>query len=256
MQEASPGDHAPTPIGIAALNEAEGGRIPLTPALPAWQQDGERRRTQTIVAALALKPGEVFLDVGCGFGGLLIALGATGAELHGVDLAESRLQRASQNIAAHGSRATLHAGSATALPFAREMFSAVCLSEVLEHIPEPDAAIAEARRILVPGGRLVVTVPNQENIRMVTCMHCGEASPLNGHLHSFDCAALAARMEAHGLRVTECRPTYLRVNARPFGGLALRPLPAKAWVALDRRVTGRFGTKGAWLIAVAHTPGG
>lgn len=49
--------------------------------------------------------------------------------------------------------------SADAIPVDEEVFDAVVMSEVLEHLIEPEAALAEARRVLKPGGRLLATMP-------------------------------------------------------------------------------------------------
>lgn len=50
-------------------------------------------------------------------------------------------------------------GDAQALPLAAESFDAVLLLHVLEHVPEPSAAVAEALRVLRPAGRLIVETP-------------------------------------------------------------------------------------------------
>jgi SAM-dependent methyltransferase len=50
-------------------------------------------------------------------------------------------------------------GDAQALPFAAESFDAVLLQHVLEHVPEPSTAVAEALRVLRPAGRLIVETP-------------------------------------------------------------------------------------------------
>jgi SAM-dependent methyltransferase len=68
----------------------------------------------------------------------------------------------------------------------------VVASEVLEHLREPDHAVALARRLLAPGGRLVVTVPS------------GAITPFDdsiGHLRHYTPASLAALLEGGGLRV-------------------------------------------------------
>jgi len=52
--------------------------------------------------------------------------------------------------------------SITGMPFAPAIFDIVLCSEVLEHVPEDDKAVSELRRVLKPGGVLVVTVPYQK----------------------------------------------------------------------------------------------
>jgi len=58
-----------------------------------------------------------------------------------------------------GARAVDHIGPAHDLPVAHESYDAVLCTQVLEHVPNPDAVIAELYRVLRPGGRLYMTVP-------------------------------------------------------------------------------------------------
>ena len=87
---------------------------------------------------------------------------------------------------------------AETLPFPSESFDAVVLTEVIEHVDDPDAVLAEARRVLKPDGRCLVSAPNERLInrlkRIVTRMGLGrilmkELSPRmdrDWHLHVFD----------------------------------------------------------------------
>lgn len=92
------------------------------------------------------------LDAGCGTGGLLMRLGP-GA--FGVEYAASAAARA-----AGKSGASVACGSINALPFADAAFGAVVSADVLCHAGvDPVAALAELRRVLRPGGRLVLNMP-------------------------------------------------------------------------------------------------
>jgi SAM-dependent methyltransferase len=97
------------------------------------------------------------LDCGCGAGHYLPALAEHGAQVYGVEFLDTkldvarRLGRASQIVRADLER----------LPFADASFDAVMFNEVLEHVPDDGRALAEAHRILVPGGHLCIFSPNR-----------------------------------------------------------------------------------------------
>jgi len=96
------------------------------------------------------------LDAGCGTGGLLAALAVSAPLLRPVGLEFS--------LAAHRAAAKLKTpvvrGSVNAMPFADASFDAAIAADVLCHVAvDPAAALLELRRVLRPGGRLVVNMP-------------------------------------------------------------------------------------------------
>jgi SAM-dependent methyltransferase len=92
------------------------------------------------------------LDIGCGEGELAHHLPA-GAWV-GVDASAEMLARAPEPH---------HLASATALPFADAGFGSAALLYVLYHLPDPAAALAEARRVLKPGGLVAVAAPSRDD---------------------------------------------------------------------------------------------
>ena len=120
----------------------------------------QRRATRAI---LALKPGEHVLDVGSGPGFLADEMaqevGADG-RVAGVDPSESMLALAKRQTAA----AEFQSGDALSLPFADETFDVVVSTQVLEYVEDVAAALAEARRVLRPGGRLLVLDTDWDSI--------------------------------------------------------------------------------------------
>jgi 2-polyprenyl-6-hydroxyphenyl methylase/3-demethylubiquinone-9 3-methyltransferase len=90
------------------------------------------------------------LDVGCGAGFVANGLARQGHEPYGVDMAQSALDVAARHDRTGRARYVL--GDALALPFADGMFDAACAMDVLEHVEDKAALIAEVARVLGPGG--------------------------------------------------------------------------------------------------------
>lgn len=116
-----------------------------------------RARAAWVLARLELHEGDTLLEVGTGNGALLRLAGALGAARGvGVDNDLARLAWARRC----GVRLPLVAADATLLPFRGGTFPAALASEVLEHLRDDIAALAEVRRVVSPAGRLAVTVPH------------------------------------------------------------------------------------------------
>ncbi len=96
------------------------------------------------------------LEVGGGQGGLT-ALLYPQAKITNLDL-NPKYARAACNQQA---RVRFECGDATALSFEDHSFDAVTMFDVLEHIPNHHKAVAEARRVLRPGGFLLLSAPNE-----------------------------------------------------------------------------------------------
>ena len=116
-----------------------------------------RRSAQTHAAHLLphLEPGHRVLDFGCGPGTISVGLASAvePGELHGIDVEESQIELARAAAKAGGhDNATFHVGDVTALPFEDDYFDAAHCHAVLMHVPDTQAALAEVKRVLKPGG--------------------------------------------------------------------------------------------------------
>ena len=117
----------------------------------------ERRNAAMTAAHLLprLEHGMRLLDVGCGPGTISVGLAEAVApgEMHGIDMEETQIEMARTAARAGGhENAFFRTGDATALPFDDASFDVVHCHALLNHAPDTQAVLAEARRVLKPGG--------------------------------------------------------------------------------------------------------
>lgn len=113
---------------------------------------GARLRVRTLLSGLPR--GSRVLDVGCGRGVMLRALLDLGHEAHGVEITP-------EAAAGADSRAQVRIAPDLAdAEYETNSFDAVILWHVFEHLPHPQETLEELRRIIRPGGRLILAVPN------------------------------------------------------------------------------------------------
>jgi 2-polyprenyl-6-hydroxyphenyl methylase/3-demethylubiquinone-9 3-methyltransferase len=91
-----------------------------------------------------------FLDIGCGAGFLTNHLAKCGHTVTGIDLSETSLQVAKSSDVT--GKVDYRCANAYSLPFETSTFNAVSALDILEHVEEPHLLIAEASRVLKPGG--------------------------------------------------------------------------------------------------------
>ncbi|MGH9464907.1 MAG: class I SAM-dependent methyltransferase, partial [Thermoanaerobaculia bacterium] len=112
---------------------------------------------QVILAELALDAGDYLLEVGCGGGALLKDALRTGCRAAAVDHSPDmvRLARDTNHEAIRDGRLEILEANADRLPFPGDTFTCAAMTAVLGFLPDPVEALAEIRRVLRLGGRLV-----------------------------------------------------------------------------------------------------
>jgi SAM-dependent methyltransferase len=126
--------------------------------------------------AAAAAAGRSVLDVGCGTGyGTAVMAAAGAARCTGVDVAEEAVAQARERFGADG--VEFVRGDATALPFGDAEFDLVTCFEVIEHVGEQRAVIAELARVLRPGGVMLISSPNRDRYPPGNPFHVRELTP-------------------------------------------------------------------------------
>jgi SAM-dependent methyltransferase len=105
-----------------------------------------------------VRPGVRVLDAGCGAGEYVAALSRLGYDVQGVEYLPEKV---AQWGGAHRGDPRVQQGDLMRLPFPDGAFDAVLLNEVLEHVPDERATLSELRRVLRPGGVLLLFSPNR-----------------------------------------------------------------------------------------------
>jgi demethylmenaquinone methyltransferase/2-methoxy-6-polyprenyl-1,4-benzoquinol methylase len=149
-----------------------------------WFASSEKQFTEIGLQMLNIQPGEKVLEIGFGTGQGLVALAHSASEtgkVYGIDLSDGMFRVANEKISRAGlsSRAELHIGDATNLPYENDLFDAIFISFTLElfDTPEIPLVLGECKRVLLAGGRLGVValekkrLPGGKDLRVIPCPH-------------------------------------------------------------------------------------
>jgi SAM-dependent methyltransferase len=178
-----------------------------------WWYRGRRRVLRAQLDRLPLAPGARLLDAGCGSGRTLDELVRYG-RVSGIDLSPQAVAAAQRR-----GHQDVRVGRVEQLPFADGTFDVVTCLDVIEHTPDDRASLAELRRVVRPGGLLLVTVPAYQGL---WSWH----DEVNLHFRRYDSASLRAAAREAGWEV---------VGDTHFNSLLLAPAAAVRLAQRRRR---------------------
>jgi LmbE family N-acetylglucosaminyl deacetylase/SAM-dependent methyltransferase len=200
------------------------------------------------------------LDVGCGAGQLVVEMGRRGYKAHGCDISERMVAESRALLEREGLSARVEQAEAEHLPYPSGNFDWVTALGVIEYLPSPAAGMSELRRVLAPGGRLIVTAPNPYRLAYVLdpvgILRARIARPKVGYgRHYFSPGRLRRLIEFSGLKLVE-------LEAHGLGPLTLAGYPVtsdRRAIALGERLERNLPPQmvrllGSNLIALAKKP--
>lgn len=174
-----------------------------------------RRVAPLFLSWLSIPAGRRWLDVGCGTGALCAAIidRCSPASVSGVEPSEGFLETAKQNLMG---RATLHRGSATAIPLADASVDVVVSGLALNFVPDQHAAVLEMARVTVTGGRIAAYVWDYARGMELIRFFWDAAVALDPRAASLD----------EGIRFPLCRPEALEnlFAGAGLGSAEVRPI--------------------------------
>lgn len=158
---------------------------------------GERRRADQMFLG-DVAPGRL-LDVGCGSGRFLLTMRRRGWDVMGVDFDPAAVRAASGRYGVE-----VHLGTLADLAVEGLQFDAITASHVIEHVRDPTALLAQCRRLLRPGGRVVLRTPNARSYGLTRYGAAWRGLEPPRHLHLFTVEALATCAARAGFAAADC----------------------------------------------------
>lgn len=188
------------------------------------------------VRQLRFVPDGRLLDIGCGSGEWLLLMKARGWRVEGLDLDGAAVANAnSQGL-------SVHCGTVHDRSYPEAHFDAVTLNQVIEHVPDPVAVLSECRRILKPGGHLILYTPNSRSLgHRVFGRHWRGLEPPR-HLHLFGPRSMQHAFSTagfHKLQVRTINSTFvwlesIRTRWADRAGPHASALAARTFASLEQ----------------------
>lgn len=191
-----------------AAKDVERWSAPKVWLYSLFNKDPESNRAA--VDLLDPGPGDRLLDLGCGLGAALEHARVRGTEVAGIDPSAAMVERARERLPG----AEIVVGSAEEIPFSDSRFTKLLTVATFHHWADPDAGLAEALRVLAPGGKLLIVE--------------GTLRRRKGHgLHPEAADELAARLGRLGYQ--DVTVTHIKAGRHRYLGIqAAKPIDGRS----------------------------
>ena len=179
---------------------------------------------------------EPIVDMGCGPGYLTEELLQRGHRVKAVDASAETIERLRARLGDRPGVLGATVGSLEAIPAADAEVGTLFLIEVLEHLPPErrQQVVREIARVVRPGGHLVATVPNEEDLdaKKIACPECGCVFHRVQHLQRLDTQMVSSLLDRCGFE-----PIFVK-------GLNFRHFPDRVFYGLVKRAVRRIPALG------------
>lgn len=165
---------------------------------------------------LECRPGRL-LDIGCGDGSFLHRMERHGWSGTGMDFDAAAIKAGRQKYGLD-----LAVADFMETDFAEAGFDAITMSHVIEHVPDPAATFEKCRRLLKPGGRLVVSTPNSLSLGHQQFQACWRGLEPPRHLHILSPRLLARCADQAGLKIVRAGSTAANADYIATASLAIQ----------------------------------
>ena len=193
----------PRPFDEITMERSE----PVPQTSSHWKRIfGKRRRF--ITQCVTLQAGDSILEIGCHAGAFLAGFSGQGMRLVGIDIAPDLIQIAREVFGIEAYCADVTRG----LELADDGFDLVIMTEVIEHVVDTDFVLSEIKRVLKPGGSVLLSTPNICSLKNRLLL-LGGRYPQGpeyrvggaGHVRVYSARTLAAQLREHGFEIALSR---------------------------------------------------
>ena len=171
------------------------------------------------------------LDVGCGCAYIAKHFVGSDVRVVSLDVAQANAEKALRKYPSENHAAVV--ADVFALPFKENTFDCIVASEIIEHTIDPRGFVEALKRVLKPGGTLIISTPYKEKIEYSLCIHCNCKTPKNAHLHSFDKNNMLSLHSKADLNVEQMTLVGNKLLLMSRVAILLDKMGYRLWKAID-----------------------